>query len=341
MRCLMRLAHRMPRPNGSPVRLTRPPYERMMHIHEELKNERHPNCSSLARYFEVSTKTVQRDIDFMRDRMSLPIDYDEAERGFYYTSPVENLPLVTITEGEAVAMLVAQKAIEQYSGTPYEAMLTNAFAKLTSQLDGPVTIALGDARSLITFRPIGAGQADLKLFQTLSESVLRSRELEFDYRSLRSADFERRRIQPWHLCCVENQWYVIGFDLERQAKRTFAVTRIRKVKVSRKTFVRPADFSIKQHLGGAFGIFTGPGDHIIRLRFDAWAARLIRERFWHESQKVTDRRDGGADMELRLSTLEEIERWILGWGAHVEVLGPTELRRKIAETARIIAQKNG
>lgn len=326
----------MPRPANS-ARLTRPPFERMMQIHDELEQRRYPNCTSLARRFEVSTKTIQRDIDFMRDRWKYPIEYDQDRRGFYYTRPVESLPLVTITEGEAIAIMVAQKAIQQYRGTPYEALLTNAFAKLTNQLDGPVTIALGDARALITFRPIGVAQAELKLFQSLSDAVLHSREVEFDYHSLRSADYERRRVQPWHLCCVDNQWYVIGHDLDRGAKRTFAVTRIRRVRVGRRKFVRPVDFSIKQHLGGAFGIFTGPGDHVIKLRFDAWAARLIRERFWHESQKLTNRGDGGVDLELRLNTLEEIERWVLGWGVHVEVLAPKELRRRVGTVARELA----
>jgi proteasome accessory factor B len=313
----------------------------MSRLHDELQHERLPNCHSFARQLEVSAKTIQRDIDFMRDRLGLPIEFDVVRNGYRYTKPVDQLPLATITEGELVALLVAQKAIAQYQGTPFEQPLAEAFARLTRDLDGPVTIALGAARSAITFKPVGAAPADLELFRKLSAAVLRGMEIEFDYRGLRHSRPERRQLQPWHLCCVDGQWYVIGHDLDRRAKRTFALPRIRKVRLRQGRFTRPADFSIRAHLGTAFGIYTGAGDHVIRLRFDGWAARFVRERFWHESQKFTDGPDDAIELELRLSSLEEIERWILGFGAHVEVLAPAALRSRIAAAGRALAARHG
>lgn len=327
--------------SSEPVRTTRPPLERMSYLHEQLEQDRLPNCSSVARVFEVTPKTIQRDIEFMRDRMNYPIAWDGERRGYRYTRPVEHMPLATITEGELVAMLVAQKAIEQFRGTPFEQPLANAFAKLVGQLDGPVTIALGEARSAITFKPIGVGRGDLELFRRLSEAVLRSVEIAFTYDKGDGRAMTERHLQPWHLCCVDNQWYVIGHDIDRGEKRTFAVPRMSAVRLTRRSFVRPRDFSIKEHLGGAFGIFAGAGDHRIRLRFDGWAARIVRERFWHESQQFLEERDGALVMELRLSSLEEIQRWILSFGDQVEVLEPVELRQNVARVARGIARRNG
>ena len=59
---------------------SRPPLERMMRMHERLKSGRFPNCRKLAEELEVSAKTVQRDIDFMRYRLGLPIEYDQLLR---------------------------------------------------------------------------------------------------------------------------------------------------------------------------------------------------------------------------------------------------------------------
>ncbi len=328
-------------PDAAPSRLTRPPYERMTYIHEQLQLDKLPNCSSLAAHFEVSPKTIQRDIEFMRDRWNLPIEYDEPRHGYYYAQPVENLPLVTMTEGELVALLVAQKAVEQYAGTAFEAPLTNAFAKLTAQLDGPVTVALGAARHVFSFKAAGPARADLELFRQLSQAVLETREIAFDYRGLGDTRPARRRVQPWHLCCVDNQWYLIGNDLDRAAKRTFALPRIAAVELTKRTFPRPAGFSIREHLGGSFGIIAGSGDYRVRLRFDPWAAQLVRERFWHDSQELTDRRDGGIELVLQLADLAEVERWVLSWGEHVEVLAPKELRQRIAVVARQVAARHG
>ena len=83
---------------------TRPPFLRMLRIHELLSADRRPNCSVLAREFEVSAKTVQRDVDFMRDQLMLPIEYDSRGHGFFYSRPVGQFPLITVSEGEVVAL---------------------------------------------------------------------------------------------------------------------------------------------------------------------------------------------------------------------------------------------
>ena len=91
-------------------RLSRPPLARMLRIHERLKGDRFPNCSQLALALECATKTVQRDIDFMRDRLDLPIEFDFRHNGFRYTSPVENFPTVQVTEQELIALSVIDLA---------------------------------------------------------------------------------------------------------------------------------------------------------------------------------------------------------------------------------------
>ena len=88
---------------------SRPPLERMMRMHERLKAGRYPNCRKLADELEVSSKTVQRDIDFMRYRLGLPIEYDQLHFGFYYTEPVVNFPNIEISEGELIALTLAKR----------------------------------------------------------------------------------------------------------------------------------------------------------------------------------------------------------------------------------------
>jgi predicted DNA-binding transcriptional regulator YafY len=71
---------------------SRPPLARMLRLHEWLMENRYPNCRKMAQEFEVSAKTVQRDVNFMRDQMGLPIDYDKGRFGFHYTRPVSGFP---------------------------------------------------------------------------------------------------------------------------------------------------------------------------------------------------------------------------------------------------------
>jgi proteasome accessory factor B len=162
--------------------------------------------------------------------------------------------------------------------------------------------------------------------------------MEFDYRKLRSAGYELRRVRPYHLGCLENQWYLFAEDLERKQLRTFALPRMRKVRLTAKGFRRPADFSIAQILSGSFGVYSSGKKQRIRIQFDSFAARLVGERKWHESQRVKENKDGSIILELELGGLEEIERWILSWGKHARVLAPPELAIRIRDEAGAIAE---
>ena len=92
---------------------SRPPLERMMRIHQAIASGKYPNASTLAREIEVVPKTIHRDIEFMRDRLQLPLAYDDRRYGYYYTEEVSGFPTLQITEGELVALLIEEKALQQ------------------------------------------------------------------------------------------------------------------------------------------------------------------------------------------------------------------------------------
>ena len=81
-----------------------------MRIHQEIAAGKYPNATTLAAEIEVVTKTIHRDIEFMRDRLGLPIEYDGRRYGYHYTEEVSGFPTLQITEGELVALLIAEKA---------------------------------------------------------------------------------------------------------------------------------------------------------------------------------------------------------------------------------------
>ena len=107
--------------------LSRPPLARMIRVHEHLQTSHRTNCRVLAESLEVSKRTILRDLDFMRDQLGLPIEYDQTTHGFYYTKEVVQFPTVKISEGELVALSVARKALTQYRGTSFEKPLRDAF----------------------------------------------------------------------------------------------------------------------------------------------------------------------------------------------------------------------
>src|SRR5437879_3782521 len=129
----------MKRTDSTPVSHSRPPLERMLRIHQAIQSGAYPNASSLARDLEVSTKSIHRDIEFMRDRLELPLEYNGPRFGYFYTQEVSSFPTLQITEGELFALLVAEKALQQYRGTNFERPLISAFKKKAASLPDPVS----------------------------------------------------------------------------------------------------------------------------------------------------------------------------------------------------------
>jgi proteasome accessory factor B len=272
--------------------------------------------------------------------MGLPIAYDQLKFGFHYTEPVTHFPTFEISEGEVAALFIAQKALTQQRGTPFEKPLRAACAKIAESLRGSITIDWAALDAAISFRTTGISTTELAVFEAVSRATMQSFEIAFHYHKLRSGQMELRRARPYHLGCIENQWYLFAHDLDRAKLRTFALPRMRQVRVSSRRFERPAGFSIAGHLGGSFGVFQkGTGDKVqrIRIRFDAWAARLVSERQWHHSQVIKKMPRGEIEFFVELSGVEEIERWVLSWGAHARVLAPKRLRERIGQIAREIA----
>jgi proteasome accessory factor B len=313
---------------------TRPPLDRMQQIFHAIKAGNCPNRTGLAGNIEVTTKTIQRDIDFMRDRLNLPIAYNGERKGYEFTQPVESFPMVELSEAELISVFVAQKALMQYKGTPFEHPLRSAFDKLVSGLDGKITLSWDDLDSFISFRSFEIVPTDLKTFQVVSESVRKSVVLEFEYKKLNSSLFEKRTAEPHHLACIQNQWYCFGHDINRREMRTFVLARMRNAVGTGRTFTKSKKFSLKDHLKDSLGVFSGKGKHNIRIRFDKFAAQLVRERVWHPSQQIQELTGGEIELRLTLSSLHEIEPWVLSWGGHARVLGPKELIKKLLETAK-------
>ena len=315
---------------------SRPPLDRMIRIHNALKGEKFPSATKFTRDLEVSTKTIYRDIDFMRDRWMLPIEYDPSRFGYHYTEEVAQFPAIQVSEGELLALFVAQKALTQYRGTPFEKPLRSAFGKLADSMPEAISISLTGLDSAVSFAHTGEAVQDLKVFQRVVKAVTETRELEISYHKLKAARPERRLVRPYHIGCIDNQWYLFAHDLNRRALRTFVIGRIEKViRIGRK-FEMPKDFSLKKRLMGSFSVFKGEGDYHVRIEFDAFAGRLIKERKWHPTQELKEKeKEGGAiELSMRLDSLEEVERWVLSWGSHARVVGPPQLKTRVQKAAR-------
>jgi predicted DNA-binding transcriptional regulator YafY len=318
------------------LRHSRPPLERMLRIHQVVQSGKFPNATQLAQELEVSTKSIHRDIEFMRDRLDLPLEYHPQKFGYHYTAEVTAFPTLHITEGELVALVIAEKALEQYRGTQFEKPLLSAIRKIEQSLPDTISLNLADIEQTISFRTRAEPVLDLEIFDALAKATAHRCQLELLYRKAGSRAAEARLVDPYHLANINGEWYLFAYDHARKDIRTFVPARVHSVKQTGKTFPSPQKFSLEERLRGSFGVHSGAGEFEVLLRFNPRVADLIREKRWHESQQLRELTNGGVELRLKLSSLIEIERWVLSWGGDAVVLKPRELAQAVKSAAQQI-----
>jgi len=309
----------------------------VIEIHKIVRAGRYPNCSTLAREIEVTPKTIQRDVSFMRDQLGLPLEYDQLKHGYYYTREVHEFPMLHLSRNDLVALFLARHALEPLRGTRLERMLAESFSKIAEACPGEVSIQWTELDEAFSVKASGVLPADVTLFGDLLDAVMACREVSFDYHKLTASVPELRTVQPYHVGQIEHGWYLLAYDPARRAMRTFALQRISKLQVLKSKFERNPRFNARDHLGGGFGVWSyeeKPNHaHEISIRFEGYAARVVAERMWHSSQEIRKLKPDGSVIEFqaKLSGLEEITRWVLSWGSKAQVLGPPELQKRVRE----------
>ncbi|MDN5325616.1 MAG: hypothetical protein PWP41_311 [Moorella sp. (in: firmicutes)] len=305
---------------------------RIYFIHRWIAAGRYPNVAFLAEHLEVSQRTVERDIQLLRDFFGAPIVYDAWRRGYRYEKTF-SLPPLQLTEGEFLTLYLGQRLLSQFGGTPFGQILRNALAKLKVMLPETVSIDLESLERDISFgiEPLrGDTEQLVAVYGDLLRAIQESHSVQIIYYTASRDAVTERLIDPYHLRFFRGAWYVIAYCHYRREVRFFALDRIRQWKVTEKQFTVRPDFSLDSYLQNSLGIERGPQVHEVVIRFDAVEARWIKERHWHSSQVIEELPDGSLVLKMRLSGLQEVKRWVLGFGSQAEVLAPPELRQEVA-----------
>jgi hypothetical protein len=127
-----------------------PPWERITLIHDSIESGGFPNSHTLAASLRLSRKTVSKDIAYMRDRLGLPLEYDDRRHGYFYAKYVFATPPHPISELDLIALLVAGRTMSQVRGTRYETDMRNFFRRLLPMLNSEPYMSLSDLRSCMS-----------------------------------------------------------------------------------------------------------------------------------------------------------------------------------------------
>lgn len=321
------------RPLGPPGRLG---MWRIYQIDSYIRGGRFPDANWLADKLEMSRRTIERDLAHLRDLMGAPLEYDRVRRGYRYTDKFE-MPPLSLSEGEILALFLSSRVLAKYRGSPYEALIRNAFEKICAALPATHSLDFSLVNETLSFGvdPLrGDEEQLLETHQILWTAIRRHTCVDLDYYTASRDEHTTRRVDPYHLRNHSGAWYLIGYCHWREKILMFALDRMSNLRPTDECFEPDPDFDIRDYLSDSLSLERGGRVEEVRIRFDPVQARYIRERRWHSSQTVDEHPDGSLTLALRLRGLGEVKRWVMGFGSHAEVLAPAWLREEVAREAR-------
>jgi predicted DNA-binding transcriptional regulator YafY len=301
-------------------------YERYVWFISQLNENRYPNATDLANFHEISHSQAFRDIEFIRDRLNAPIQYDSAKKGYYLTDESYMLPSVWIDYKELFLLTFSKELLKDKDAKKILDSLYNRIAPFSK-------LGLKQIHDIVSYKGIRFYKIKDGILTSVFFAILNKRMIEIKYIHILNESECLRVISPIHLIFYMGNWYLLAFSEDKI--KTYALSRIRKVNILRKRREkRINNKKIKQMINNVFGIYLPGTDQPIfdiKLKFSKNISNLIKTVFFHEKQKMEELENGEILINFKSSINEELIREVLRFTGDIDVISPPELKQKIIE----------
>jgi len=292
-------------------------------------------AEALAREFEVSIRTIYRDVDQL-SAAGVPVYSERGRSGGFQLHEGYRTRLTGLTPTEAEALLLAgMGGAAADLGVGQEAAAAQLKMLAALPPDAGANAQRVGTRFHLDPAPWYARIEPLELLPTLASAVWRDRRIRIGYESW--SNTVTRDLDPLGLVLKAGVWYLIAVAKDRP--RTYRVSNIRSLDLLDKSFQRPARFNLARHWSASAKEFEArllSERAIIRISLEG--RRLLRDNYPAAEHAVATKHTkarpaGWVKAEIPVEDLSQSVRQLLRLGAEIEVLGPPALRKAMAEEA--------
>ncbi|MFW5926869.1 MAG: helix-turn-helix transcriptional regulator [Wenzhouxiangella sp.] len=303
--------------------------ERLYHLHNILRQRRTPiSRQDLIDELGCSQATLYRLIAELRDQLGAPLEQDPEGRGFYYDRSLAGsfeLPGLWISPEELQALLTARHILGNVQPGLLEEELGGVQQRINQLLEQQ-GLDFSAQPERVNIRHDAGRPVPADLFEDVFQALFRRRRLDIVYHGRRRDDVSRRTVSPQRLTSYRDRWYLDAWCHRADGLRSFALERIREMRLLDEPSRDIPDAELKRHFDQAFGIFSGPAEHRAVLRFGVEASRWAADEIWHPEQSGRWLDDGRFELEVPFGRARELIMEVLRYGSDVEVMAPEFLR---------------
>jgi predicted DNA-binding transcriptional regulator YafY len=301
---------------------------RIYSIERQIASGNYPNVNDLAQKYECGTATIYRDIEYMRNMLNAPIDYDAKQRGWYFSEKGFRLPARYAAANDMLALGMAKSLLELYKNTPLYDSAKRLLEEITAPLshdDIPETEKSTWFEKRIIVPPVASAPVKSEIWEIITTGLRDNRLITFAYKGIRDTGENTRLVRPYQLLFDTGIWYLYGYSEEREATRVFSLQRIKNAALTNETFKLPSDFDYNtKNSNSHFGIFEGKRQNY-RILFSKDVLPEIEERQWAEDQKIEDADDEYFYLDFSSTQFEKVLSWVLSFGYSAAPVEPPQL----------------
>lgn len=306
--------------------------ERFYKIQALLKRPRGTTMRELQDALGVSRSTLCRDLDYLRDRLGVPIAWNPRLQVYRLdgASGDQELPGIWFSEREIHALLSMVELINQLEPAGLLAPRIGPLQERLNKLLEEGTGSAMEAVKRIRILPMAQRPVESELFQTLVDALIHRKRLRIRHLGRRTGQITERDVSPQRLVYYRDNWYLDGFCHLRDDLRSFALDVIQHADYSEKAAVSVDEQTLKVFFEDSYGIFNGKPDKVAQLKFTPFRAQWVAKEVWHPQQIGQYLPDGSYQLEIPYRVDTELIREILKEAAEVEVMAPDSLRQQVA-----------
>lgn len=281
---------------------------------------------------EVSLASVKRDIEFLRNRMGCPIDWDTKKRRYFVRDLPDGgrfeLPGLWFDASEVFALLMMIHLVEGVE----PGLLVEHLSPMKDRLRAILAAggkSAGDLESQVKLIHFAPRKVEPKHFRVMTTALLESKRLSLRYLRRDKQENTERVISPLQLVHYRENWVLDAWCHLRNELRSFALEAIEEVSVVDEPAKKVSREDMRAHFQSGYGIFAGKAIHRAILKFTPKRAQWVALETWHPDQSGRWLPDGSYILEIPYSNDQELVMDLLRFGADVEVLEPPELRKRV------------
>jgi predicted DNA-binding transcriptional regulator YafY len=310
---------------------------RVYKIEMLIRNRGHISFQALLEELEVSPATLKRDLDYLKDQLGAPIEYDRFLNGYRfgeeYRGQKHELPGLWFSERELYSLLMTHQLLNDLDS---DGVISRHLQPLLDRIYQMLGTGEADGKALLRrVKIIGSAKRPVpsQFFELVVEALLKRRRLHLRYLTRGRGEVSDRDVSPQRLVHYRNTWYLDAWCQTRERLLRFALDAIQSTEVLEAKAKEVPLKQVQAEMDGGYGIYAGDNRHWATLSFDAQAAQWVSREEWHPEQKQ-QWIEGCYELQVPYVDETELAMDILRHGGHVVVKAPASLRALVCKQFR-------